>query len=232
MTTRDNVSQEKYDIDFLRLHLGVRWNTVLLPFEQRKFTSLLPDVGYVLDERVDQPLPFGAYPEASGTIARKGTTSLTMDTSTPVLALEAKTGQSLAEEFDIIEEALKHELSFDSPEHASFYEIVAQALVWTKKDALAVFASLGTAESIASRFSEKIGIGPSANVTLRLVPASGEVHSPDWWEFHIEPSFRSPQCYRVQIVYRDSERSKVIELAENLEQIINNFIALLEEFNA
>jgi hypothetical protein len=230
MTPRDVANQEKYEIDFFHLRLSVRWNTVLLPFEQYKFVALLPDEGYVLDERLNEPRPFGTYPEFGGTIARKGTTTLIMDTRSLILGLEAKNGQSLAEDFDVLENALRSELSFDSPEHASFYEILSNALVWTKQDALAVLRKLGVNNLMASRFSEATDLGPAANATLRLVPTSGEVHSENWWEFQIEFSPRSPHnCYRVQIIYRSPERSKVMDLTKDIERFIRTSIELLEE---
>lgn len=230
MVTRDNIGQEKYEIDFVQLSLSVRWNTILLPFEQRKFTSILEDEGYILDERLTEPSSFGSYPEFSGTIARKGITSLTMDTRRLILGLHAKTGQSLTEDLGFIEDILKSGVSFDSPQYASFYEVLANALVWTEQDALAVLRKAGASSPFASRFSETTRIGASSNVSLRLVPTDGETHSERWWEFQIELSPRSPHnCYRVQIVYRSPERSKVTDLTKDIERFIQTSIELLEE---
>lgn len=230
MATRATQGSDRYQIDFVQLHLSVRWNTFLLPFEQSKFISRLPDEGYALDERVRQTLLGSPFQEASGTLARKGTTSLAMEMRTPTLGLDGENGQTLVQEFDLIEEMLRKNLSFDSPQHASFYEVLASALVWTKQDALQELRRLATVQAITSRFSEKTGIGPAANVALRFVPAKGEMHSADWWDVHIEPSFRSPhQCYRVTVVYRHPERSRVIQVAENIAKVIENSIESLEE---
>lgn len=232
MTTRKEKGEEKYNIDLPYLQLSVQWNTILLPFEQSKFMSLLPDEGYIVDEQANVPQTFGTYPEVSGLIARKGTASLTMETRKPTLGIKAEDGKSLVEEFDTIEEVLRNRLSFDSTAHASFYEVLVNALVWTNQDALAVLRVLGTAGSIASRFSEKMGIGPAVYGGLRLIPVTGEINSPDWWDIRIDPSSRSPhECYRVQIVYRNSERSKVTELTSGMEQFVHTLIELLEESN-
>jgi hypothetical protein len=232
MVSARRPDQKKYEVDFVQLHLSVRWNTFLLPFEQSKFISRLPDEGYVLDGRVRQTVLGSPFQEASGTLARKGTTSLVMEMSTPTLGLNAENGQTLVEEFDLIEETLRKNLSFDSPQHASFYEVLASALVWTKQDALQVLRRLGSVQDITSRFAERTGMGPASNVAMRFVPAKGEMHSADWWDVHIEPSFRSPhQCYRVTVVYRHPERSEVIQVAENIVKVIEHSIESLEASN-
>ncbi len=234
MVSARRPAQEKYEIDFLQLHLAVRWSALLFPFEQRKFISHLPDEGYTLvgqvSEQLRRPSPFGTFAEVSGEIARKGTTSLTMDTGTAVLALDAQNGRTLVEEFDLIEEMLRKNLSFDSPQRALFYEVITSALVWTKQDALQVLRRLALVQDITSRFSEKTGMGPAANVSFRFVPTLGEIDSADWWDVHIEPSHRSPhQCYRVTVVYRHPERSKVKQVAENIAKVIEDSIESLEE---
>lgn len=227
MTIRPKKDQDKYNIDLYRLHLSVRWNTFLLPFEQRKFISALSNAGYAPDEAT---MALGPSQESSGIIARKGRTALTMDTSKPTMGLEYPNGPSLVEEFDSLEQLLRNELYFDSTEHAYFYEVLANSQVWTKKDAISVLGKAGITQPVTIAFSEKTGMGPATNVSLRLVPVNAEVQSSDWWDVHIEPSFRSPHhCYHVHIVFRNPERDKVIELARDIEQLIRICIELVED---
>ena len=218
-------------IDILRLHLSVRWQGFLLPFEQRKFLSLLPEQGYVIDEGVTQSPAFGTFSETSGVLARKGVTSLTMEPSKPSMGLDNPEGHLLVEEFDSLEENLKHGLSFDSPERAAFYEVLFSALVWTDKNALDVLKRLRPADDpLAAKFSETVGLGPAAMASIRLVPVIGQIHSSDWWDLLIDPSFRSPeQCYRVSFVFRNPERIPTMEITKDLVQMIKTTIQQLEE---
>ena len=162
-------------------------------------------------------------------MARKGTTALTMNTDKQTMGFDGTTGLSLVEELDIIEKALKNSLSFDSPKHAVFYEVLSHALIWTERDALAILKKSSNVEGIGQRFSEKMGLDSAVNVALRLIPINAEMHSDNWWDIHIEPSFRSPhQCYRVSIVYRNPDRSTVTDITGRIEQMLRSSVELVE----
>ena len=134
------------------------------------------------------------------------------------------------EELDIIEKVLKIGLNFDSPKHAAFYEVLSHALVWTEQDALAILKKSGNVEGIGSRFSEKTGLDRAVNAALRLIPINAEMHSDNWWDVHIEPSFRSPhQCYRVSIVYRHPDRTKVTDVTGRIEEMLKSSVELVED---
>lgn len=232
MAQRRQPTKAEYDIDFARLHLSVRWDTVLMPFEQSKLLSLLPNEGYVLDESLRRLAPFGAWQEASGPIARKGETTLIMNSDSLVLGIEARDENALVDEFNAIEEFLRQRLLFDSPRHALHYEFLAQMLAWTELNAIEVLRRLDLGNAVVSRISETLGIGPAHNLSLRITPADGVVHSANWWDFHIEPSFRSPQhCYRLAVVYRNAERQRVVDFAKGITDTIRNTLHLLERTN-
>ena len=214
-------------IDVLRLHLSVRWEGYLLPFEQLKALSLLPDQGYVIDEAVRESPPFT---ETSGVLARKGATSLSTDTSKPTLGLNNLDAQTLVDEFTIIEDMLRDGLSFESSERAAFYEVLYTSLVWTEKNALEVMKGLRPKDPVAAKFSAFASVGDAASASLRLVPVTGQIHSSDWWDFTVDPSFRSPeQCYRVSLVLRHPERSRTMGVTKDIEQMVMSTIELLEE---
>lgn len=217
-------------VDVLRLHLSVRWDGFLFPFEQRKVLNMLPDQGYVVDEGVTQSPPFS---EVSGVIARKGATSLSMDPSKPALGLENLDAQTLVADFDSIEDALRDGLSFESSERAAFYEVLYSSLVWTDKNALEVLKNLRPEDNMATKFTEFAGFGDAASASLRLVSLSGQIHSADWWDLAVDPSFRSPeQCYRVSLVFRNPKRSRTIGVTKDIAQMVRSTIEIMEESGA
>jgi len=214
-------------IDVLRLHLSVRWEGFLMPFEQHKALSLLPDQGYVVEEAVTEAPPFT---ETGGVVARKGATSLSMDPTKPNLGLSNLDAQTLVEEFDIIEDGLRKELSFESSERAAFYEVLYSSAVWTDKNALEVLKKLHPEDPLAAKFAEFAGLGAAASASLRFVPITGRLHSADWWDFVIDPSFRSPEkCYRVSLVFRNPDRGRTIGVTKDIDQIVRSTIDLMEE---
>lgn len=222
-----------YEIDLTSLRLSVGWKTVLMPFEQSKFVSSLPGEGYVLLEDVRQvPAAAGVSVEISGPLARKGTATVLIDTRRLTLGVECQDPRIAVDELTELEGLLERRLSFDSAEHARFYELVANIQAWTRRSPIGTFRSLQLADHLVTRLSGTIGAGPLRDVSLRLIPAEGTPLGVDWWDFQIEPSFRSPdRCFRFNTVYRRSVREPVMVMARNLEDLTMKTLQLLESSN-
>lgn len=222
-----------HEIEVLRLVLTVRWNTVLLPFEQPRFVSALPDEGYVLSEEVVRAgRPFGGAIEVSGRIARKGNTTLVMDPDKLTMGLESKSAESLVADFENLEELLRRQVFFDSARSAWFHEFVEQMLVWSDRSPIATFRSANIGGDLGGRLAGKAGFPNAANVSMRLAPAEGTPLDPYWWDIQIEPSFRSPErCLRFTVVYRSPQREEVMEFGRGIEKTALALIAELEGRN-
>lgn len=225
--TKDPVPHE---ILFSRLHLTVRWSTVLLPFEQVRLLPLLETDGYVMSQQL---IALGAAGvEVGGEIARKGASVLSMNLDKLSLALESSSPESLVAEFDLVEEMLWRGVGFSSSQHAQFYELIAQAIVNLDRSAIDLMRSLNLSSEVSDPLSEAFGVGSLRDVTLRLVSTEGTALGPDWREFQIEPSFRSQGGLRVNVVYRSKERAPVVAFASSVEERVSRAVGMLKRFNA
>lgn len=230
MTQPGKRKNSDHELDLIGLRLSVGWNTVLLPFEQSKFISLLPSEGYVLTADFRQlAASGGASVEASGAIGRKGNTILFVDTGKLTLGIEAADARSMLDEFDRMEDLLRERLSFDSGASARFYELIAHILVWTDRSAIDTLRSLNLSGELVQPIADILGEGQISDVSLRLTPSDGTPLGPDWWDIHIEPSWRSPdRCFRCDVVYRRSNGQAVRKFAQDLERRVEEIFRFLE----
>ena len=228
MKGRGESQRGQQHIAYTRLHLAVRWSTILLPFEQARFLSLLPGEGYVVSPEVAEGLRGFTAAAASGRVARKGKTALDMDVDKATLGIEASEPGSLISDFEEIEMLLESQLGFGSREHAHFYELLASGLITVNRPALDLMRSLELSASVTEPLSAAFGLGRLRDVSIKLVQEQGTALSPNWCEVQIDPSFRSDDQLRFNIVYRSGNRDEVLGFATRTEAALTAAARVLE----
>lgn len=206
-----------------RFELMVRWRDITFPFEQSRLLEVLPERGYVLAEGVRESPPIGGRIEVSGLAARKGSLRLTLDPSRPGLGVGGNEIVDAVDEFERIEEVLRDDLRFDSREHARFFEVDSQVLVWSEQSPIETIRERVAEHSFADQVG-KVLKHTVAPFGFRFV-ISGELPgSEEWHELLIEPSIRSPEnSYFGMLVFRrrlwEPVRDVAIRVSEIFEQL-------------
>lgn len=217
-------NHEQYQVDLVRLALMVRWRAVHLPFEERKLLRLLPENGYIIQPNLlNSRIPFGAMTETTGLVGSKGgKISLILNAASPGLQLEGMEGtevMDVLEEFETLEKLLLTEFAVDSMETARFYELDAQALVWSPQSPI---------ESIRARTKDwpllneigRILKHPVSGYSLTVASQTGVPTGEDWLQLQLEPGSRSPTlAYFALLICRKPDRKVVFDTASRTIEI-------------
>ena len=218
------------EITFTRLHLSMRFKDVLFPFEQSLFLRYLPELGYSISGQIRQVLPpLGGHLEVKGVIATKGADiRVAINPENPSLGIAAPDCGTLVDTFEEVEAALRERLHLNSEEHALFYEVDARATVHTGSNPTAVLRKHAAPKAIVAGGEALFG-EPCANATFRLVPTTGSASSADWFDLIVEPFWGSPETFYVaNLVFRNSDRQRVVGLARELAPKLEQFVETLE----
>ncbi|MBI2303914.1 MAG: hypothetical protein HYU86_04100 [Chloroflexi bacterium] len=214
-------------ISFRLVHLSVSYNTALFPFDILELSRMLPSVGYVILQEL--PVQFGARLGMSGVLAKKGDTALSLNSERYTVTTQTQEPNAALEEFEFIERLIEEEFGFRGEEHASFYEVISEATVRTKKNPLLMVEEHSRSISLLGRLSKALG-HPVGVFGFRLVPPGADPNRPDWFDIRIEPEVLN--CTRrlsISIIFRNHERPKVLQFVRTLPQVLTNLVAELEE---
>ena len=223
-------NKSEHSVDLTRLSLLVRWRPILFPIEQSKFLSVLPENGYVLSEGIlDQHPAIGSRSEVTGIVAKKGGIALAVDSGKPGLQLEGTDVVAVLDEFDKLEALLREIFRFESKESARFYEVDAQALVWSPLTPLDAVRNCGADWTLPKRIGEIIK-HPVTAYSLKVSSPDRLPVEEDWYELYIEPSSRSPEAaYFTYLVFRKPDRIAVWEMAGRVPEIFRLVAQSIEE---
>jgi len=216
-------------IQYQKLHLSVRYNTVLFPFDVTRFVQVLPESGYVVRDELVGPVPFGARVRVTGSVAHKGEIVLAINMDRNSVGIDAIDVDTLVSEMDALEDLLLDRLGFDSQKSAFFYELLAEAEVSTDRSPAEVLGSKFIQQGIFRSLSTAIG-EPTTNFGFRLVPTNANPNQPEWHDIRIQPDVaRATTHYYLATVFRSAERSKVMDFASRLTGILSDALTELEE---
>ena len=206
------------------VRLSVRYLSVLFPFNQSIFLSVLPRIGFVTPQSVPLP-PSRTRLAVTGQIATKGDVRLSIQDEKFVLGVSAPDVETAVRELGSVEDLLKQEVGFDSEGQSQFYEVLADMVVAADYNPIEVLPSCFTGVKLFGDLSQILGQAVS-NFTLRLVPRPGSPTERNWFDITIEPDLTNPtHWYSVNTVYRQQERQKVLTFTLKLPDTVNAILA-------
>ena len=216
-------------IDLLRCALLVRWRQIHEPFEQWKFLRILPEQGYVIPRDVtDAPMSFGSRSEVTGRVGTKGSISLLLDSSRPGIQLEGLDVSTLIEEFDAIETLLLDQFDFDSKANCRFYEVDAQALIWSQNSPIDILRRRTSGLPAFDDVASVVNL-PLAGFGLKLSSPKDLPGDEEWAELQIEPSIRSPRsAYFSVLILRQNAKEAVWDMASRIPMVFGQIVEKLE----
>jgi hypothetical protein len=159
-------------------------------------------------------------------IAKKGDVAVLYDNEVSFVGVGDKSFKQVREAFDISEGVLS-EVDAIMLANKSRVELVLRADVWTKKDPqkeIGKFLGKKKFEAFASIFKNKV-----RPFTVRVATEDKEIiKNPNWFDIRIEPLIRNPRYYRIDLVYRNEDQSKTLEIADNIENTVVQAIKIVE----
>lgn len=217
-----------FSIEIYRsLMLSVRYDTVIFPLETTRLLGAVAERGFITPESAEQP-PLGARLGLRGTIARKGGVSLTVNDDKQTVGVRALDIETLLDEFESIEKVIGDEFGLTAGDIVMFYELLASMVIKTDKHPVEEWGKLSDEMPILGKFSEVLA-KEVAPFGMRIAPKDQEPNQSDWFDIRIEPSIQAPSGrYMVEVVYRHSSRSAVLEFIRSLESTIESLIGAIE----
>jgi len=209
----------------VRISKGITLNTVIFPLTWHEFLNTLEKKGYELASQLPFPYPTGRF-SASGPIARKGKTSIFVNTGANIIRIFDISIKSAGEEFDELLKLLVSDYGVDLNAFARFYSFTASYKFNTDKQAsqtisdFCIFPSLGEISKIIGK--DVIPFG------FRLGAADVLPNDENWFDIRIEPDVLRNDCYTIEIVFRNSDKEIIEEFINTIESNLNKIIDLIE----
>jgi hypothetical protein len=217
---------------YSNVSLAVVYDSVIFPFELLPFLRLLSKQGYLLPEPVAAEilaLPRAARVEAGSLVARKGDTLVAINSDRKTMAVHAALPETAVDEMESLEELVKKQMGIDATEFARFYEFTSGFALEATTDPLQRWAVSLEQVPMIRRIPEILGM-PIAPFGLRFVGAGQLPTKSEWLDIRIEPRVHAPTTHHfVDVLFRHSERIRVLEFARNLERTMRELVDLLEE---
>lgn len=213
------------------VRLSVRYNYVIFPFATSELlaelTRLNADYSLVPIPRGAKP-PIGAKLDWSGQVARKDNVTIDFDSISQTIAAEGKNPSDTARIFTEIDEIIKSNLYLNLEERIRFYEVTLSYSIKTGKNPLKTLGKIKPEGKLYDSL-EKILNEPISNYSLHFCKQTKSVESSDWFDLRIHPvAPKSMSVFEVLAVYRNKNRSKVVDFSTNIENIISQIFTELD----
>jgi hypothetical protein len=181
-----------------------------------------------VQERLPQ-VPPGAKLVIGGTLAEKQGVRFRMNPELGVLGMQGTDIEQVMNEYDQIEELAKNNFSVDLISESRFYEILAELVIISKKDPIAVISSMFEGQETLKQLGNILGTNVT-NYGVRLVPANKSPTDEEWLEYKIEPLVAKPHTsYQASVIFRSKAKEKVKETASNLLSSIQTILNSIEK---
>ena len=216
-------------IDYTQVTLSVCYDTVLFPFRVDQLMELLPTIGYVLSDQAERLIPHAGRLDVEGILARKLNIGLSVDTHRQVVGVVAPDAETCVKEFSSLEALLKQRLGVDEQGLSKYHELIADAFIAADGSPLDMWGQQFSESPLVGKLSELVG-KDLATYGIRVSPRGSVPNQEKWFDLKVEPSVLSPtDTHYLKLVFRDSERAEVINLAESLDNLI---LAILEQMES
>lgn len=206
---------------------GVRLNYVIFPIDFRELRHALARNGYELSPPIRGHLP---PPPArigfGGDFARKGETTVQVETDSGEIRVVGRSLQKTKVAFEELEKILKAELRRNLHENVKYYECVVHYKVDTGKIPRDQIVKAENEEYI-KRFGQVLGENLST-FSIRFGPKDAVPNSDSWFDIAIEPDIIDAKLYHVGVVFRSPDRGRTETFVRNLENNLLKLIGIIE----
>ena len=158
--------------------------------------------------------------------------ALDLDSVRPGMGIEGETITETLQEFDELEHQLLQFLRFDSQKFARFYEVDAQVLVASDVNTLDSLRRSSGHVSPPNPLYEQIedALGhPVSRHALHFCSPTASPGDGDWYDLSFEASLRSAYNYFGYLVFRNSERSVVWDVATRITDLFQAIASGVEQ---
>lgn len=204
---------------------GIHFRTVLFPLTFHQLVDVLEKKGYEMSRDLPFPYPPGRM-IGIGDIARKGKTVIRVDGSGQSLSVLDISVKSALDNFKEVVSLLSENHNLDINKFARFYTFAAMYTSLTEKSPYETIAKAARS-SVFDKIEEVIGekIWP---FEIRFGGADLQVNSENWFDIEVRPDFERNDSYVLNVVFRNSDRTRVQRFMESFEEKMREVISLVD----
>jgi hypothetical protein len=227
----DTTSREPdsyYEVVRSSFRLSAKYNFIIYPLDYSILKKILEKRGFQV---VKPPIPgminVGTL-EVEGSVGSKEDVTFDSLPDRQVIAVNSSNLMKSLSEFQELENDISNELSLRLGDNARFYETVSDLAVKTKSNPIRVFSTLRNNYPFIDELS-KIFCGEVSPFAYRISPNNIPINSENWFEFTAEPlANRSTTVYHIGLVYRNRDRTNVMDFLERLGSTVTEALKILE----
>ncbi|MBI4329864.1 MAG: hypothetical protein HY673_01120 [Chloroflexi bacterium] len=217
--------RENITLNWVTIQLIERFANVLYPLDPVDLLLRLPNLGYVVAERV----ALGAPLEAGKPLAVKGDVELILNQDNKILGVRGRTAESVLKEFESLRQFYTDELDPSPSIRTDYVEIHGNGWVRGQRNPLEVFAGwrkeIGKVEAMGKVLGRDVTV-----FGISLCPPDVDPNSPDWFDIRIEPfPVSSGRRYRVTVVWRQQEMDEVLSRFKVIDDNVKDIILRIEK---
>ena len=210
--------QKQRNFKNVNLRFSIRMNYVLFPFRTTELIDVLVKAGYT---RTAPPPPpqlrriKGARFGFTGTIARKGEIVIDINDERGFMGAASPSPALTIQGFNELLQLAETNLNTNLEGMAAFYELIGSLEVETDLNALEKIRQLSESTKPIEQFGKIMGEDVSL-FSLRLIPKGKIPNQTEWFDITIEPDVMKTSTYRISVVYRSKDKSKVQKFIDEL----------------
>lgn len=219
-------SEHHIEIRPQRYRLALVLRTLFFPFTYPDVSEALKKRGYIVPPL--PPLPRGPRIYISGHIAKKDDCTVSMDDSRKLIASEGSSIESVIKTLRELMVIAKEDFYVDLAEEADYLELTADLVVVSEKNPMESIGKIFKESKFMRRINEILNLDSSI-FTFGIAPKGGTPANKNWLDIRLEPRITMPtRGYDIRIVYRDSDVSKVLKFAGEVNLKIEELIKEME----
>jgi len=205
-----------YKIKFFRIAVRFLGATRIDLYE---LIDLFKGLGYTITAQLP-PKGFKISIGGSGPVAVKGNVVIDVNTDRLIIGVSSPEPEECINEFAMVEKAVTSR--FNSLKRPYFYELLTELEIGSEEvEPMKFLQSLSRKSVIAKKLSDALG-EPLFVFGYRLAKENSSPEDTEWVDIEIIPYLIRPHSsIYVSIVYRSSEREKVLEKGKKLNAIID-----------
>jgi len=219
------MSKNRPEIKTQDARCGVNLNYVIFPIDIRELRHALAKNGYELS-RVEGIPPPPARISFAGKIARKGETTVVVESDSGGIGVVGRSLQEVNVSFNELAKVIDSELGISLYENVRFYWCTVHYKVATGKKPRNEIAKVNNKDYI-DQFSQILGEELSS-FSVRLAPKDASPNRESWFDIAIEPDVTNDKFYHLGAVFRSPDRNKTETFVRDLENTLLKLIKIIE----
>ncbi len=217
-------NKQKIDLNWSKMHLIERFDTVLYPLDVGEMLRQLPKLGYVVAERI----LYGARLEEGMPLAIKGDVEIRLNQDNKTIGIMGYNADKILEEFKILRDWWTQQLDPSPNMRTDYVEFDCAGWAKTQQSPLQTFNDWWKGTSKIDRF-KKVLQNDVTTFGLSLCPPQTDPNNPRWFHITIDPLIPAANSrYNIRVIWREEDLEAVLNKFKNIDSIVKNIIAEIE----